>query len=206
MAIADRVTYARTAVPTREAGLPADEARLIEHARSGDQIAFEALVQRYERRIHAYTYQMLGNSEDVFDVTQETFIRAYKNLPRTSEDLKFSAWLHRIATNACLDLLRRRRHVRWLSWDIERHEHFLEYSPFDDPERVALDGEHRMDVQRVLAAMQPRYRTALLLREFEGLTGREIGAAMGISVPAVKSILFRARDEFRQLHEQLTGG
>jgi RNA polymerase sigma-70 factor, ECF subfamily len=183
-----------------------DEQLLVNQARAGSQVAFEALVQRYERPIYAFTYRMLGDPDDAFDLTQECFIRAYKNLHRTNPDLNFSPWLHRIASNACLDVLRRRQRIRWQPWDSGKHEPLLEAGPAVDPERVALAGENSADVQQVLDRMNPRNRLALVLREHEGLSTREIGEVMGLSRSAVKSVLFRGRDEFRRIYIELFGG
>jgi len=183
----------------------ADEDLLVSQAKAGSQAAFEALVQRYERQIYAFTYRMMGNPDDAFDLTQECFIRAYKNLDRTNAELNISAWLHRIASNACLDQLRRRQRIRWLPWDTAKHEPLLDNHPFDDPERVATAVENTSDVQRVLDGMSPRNRQALVLREYEGMSTREIGEVMGLSRSAVKSVLFRAREEFRQVYGRMIG-
>ncbi|CAN5677204.1 RNA polymerase sigma factor SigW [soil metagenome] len=185
--------------------MTADEDLLVSQAKAGSQAAFEALVQRYERQIYAFTYRMMGNPDDAFDLTQECFIRAYKNLDRTNAELNVSAWLHRIASNACLDQLRRRKRIRWLPWDSAKHEPLLSNHPTDNPERVALAVENASDVQKVLGAMSPRNRQALILREFEGMSTREIGEIMGLSRSAVKSVLFRAREEFRQVYGQSIG-
>jgi RNA polymerase sigma-70 factor, ECF subfamily len=183
----------------------ADEDLLVSQAKAGSQTAFEALVQRYERQIYAFTYRMMGNPDDAFDLTQECFIRAYKNLDRTNAELNVSAWLHRIASNACLDQLRRRKRIRWLPWDASKHEPLLKNHPSDNPERVAVSAENTTDVQQVLDAMTERNRQALVLREYEGMSTREIGEIMGLSRSAVKSILFRAREEFRQCYRELFG-
>jgi RNA polymerase sigma-70 factor (ECF subfamily) len=188
-----------------EPGVTADEDLLVSQAKAGSQEAFEALVVRYERQIYAFTYRMMGNPDDAFDLTQECFIRAYKNLGRTNAELNVSAWLHRIASNACLDVLRRRKRIRWLPWDAGKHEPMLGSHPGDDPERVALAGENTSDVQLVLGAMSPRNRQALILREYEGMSTQEIGEVMGLSRSAVKSVLFRAREEFRQVYAQTIG-
>lgn len=182
-----------------------DDDVLVNQARAGSDMAFEALVRRYERQIYAFTYYMLGDPDDAFDLTQECFIRAYRNLGRTNPELNFSAWLHRIASNACLDVLRRRKRIRWQSWDGDKHERYLESGPVDDPERIALSSENSDDVQRVLARMIPRNRLALVLREHEGLSVREIGEVMGLSGSAVKSVLFRGREEFRRIYTELYG-
>ena len=181
-------------------GVTADEEVLVSQAKAGDQAAFEAIVQRYERQIYAFTYRMMGNPDDAFDLTQECFVKAYRNLAKTNNELNISAWLHRIASNACLDVLRRRKRIRWLPWDTSKHEHMLEPHAGEEPERVTLSQETSSDVQCVLARMSERNRLALVLREYEGLSTREIGEIMGVSRSAVKSVLFRAREEFRRLY------
>lgn len=181
-------------------GVTADEDVLVSQAKAGDQAAFEAIVQRYERQIFAFTYRMMGNPDDAHDLTQECFIRAFRNLGRTNSELNVSAWLHRIASNACLDVLRRRKRIRWLPWENSKHERLLHGSPTDDPERVVIAGENTSDVQSILSQMSPRNRLALILREYEGMSTREIGDVMGLSRSAVKSVLFRAREEFRRLY------
>lgn len=186
-------------------GVTADEEVLVSQAKAGDQAAFEAIVQRYERQIYAFTYRMMGNPDDAFDLTQECFVKAYRNLAKTNNELNISAWLHRIASNACLDVLRRRKRIRWLPWDTSKHEHMLEPRTGEEPERVTLSQETSSDVQRVLARMSERNRLALVLREYEGLSTREIGEIMGVSRSAVKSVLFRAREEFRRLYVEEFG-
>lgn len=186
-------------------GVTVDEDVLVSQAKTGDQAAFEAIVQRYERQIYAFTYRMMGNPEDALDLTQECFIRAFRNLGRTNSELNVSAWLHRIASNACLDVLRRRKRIRWLPWENSKHDRLLSGSPTEDPERVTVAGENASDVQAILSQMTPRNRLALILREYEGMSTREIGDVMGLSRSAVKSVLFRAREEFRRLYTSQFG-
>lgn len=177
-----------------------DEAAWVERAKQGDQTAFEAIFQRYERQIYSFIYRMMGDPDDAYDLTQDCFIKAFKALARTSDDLNVSAWLHRIASNACLDVLRRRQRLRWLPWEAPKHDHLLLSTPVDDPERSAISQETRAAVQQVLNRMSHRHRTALILREYEGLSCEEIGQVMGLSRSAVKSMLFRAREEFRRVY------
>ena len=174
------------------------EAVWIARARAGDRAAFAALVARYERRIYRFLCRRLGNADDAADLTQETFLKAYCALARTGPDLNVSAWLHRIALNASLDLWRRRRRLGRLPsepWDGAVREPTWERA--DDPEERVLGHETQRAVWRALLAMAPRNRQALLLREFEGLSCAEIGAIMGVSARAVKARLYRAREEFR---------
>ena len=183
--------------------VPIDEAQWVSRAKEGDQAAFEAIFQKYERQIHGFIYRMMGNAEDANDLTQECFIRAYRALPQTSADLNVSAWLHRIASNACLDVLRRRQRIRWLPWETHKHEHLLHGKPIDDPERNAISNETQVLVQHALTQMSPRNRVALVLREYEGMSCEEIGQIMGLSRSAVKSVLFRGREEFRKIYRAM---
>ena len=181
-------------------------ADVVARAKAGDQAAFEAIFDRFERQIHSFIYRMMGDADDACDLTQDCFVRAYKALGRTSDDLNVSAWLHRIAANACLDVLRRRQRLRWLPWEAPKHDHLLVSAPLDDPERSAISREAQVTVQAVLAAMSHRHRAGLVLREHEGLSCEEIGEVMGLSRSAVKSMLFRAREEFRRVYLAQTGG
>jgi RNA polymerase sigma-70 factor (ECF subfamily) len=185
--------------------MSSEEDAWVSRARAGDQAAFEAIFQRYERQIYSFTYRMMGDADDAYDLTQDCFIKAYRNLEKTNGDLNVSAWLHRIASNACLDVLRRRKRIRWLPWDNEKHENLLPSHTMDDPELTAVTTEIQHDVQIILNKMTPRNRLALLLREFEGLSTEEIGEVMGMSRSAVKSVLFRAREEFRKLYTSSYG-
>jgi len=181
-----------------------DEATWIARARSGDGAAFDALYTRYERQIYAYVYRtMNGNPDDATDLTQETFLKAYKALGKTSDDLNISAWLHRIAYNTCLDELRRRQRIRWQPWDMMKHDRLLRGSAGENPERSTLRREAEGTVQEILNRMSPRNRQALILREYEGLSCEDIGVVMGVSRSAVKSVLFRAREEFRKYSAEL---
>jgi RNA polymerase sigma-70 factor (ECF subfamily) len=181
-----------------------EESHWVARAREGDAAAFATLYDRYERRIYAFVYRMMGNPDDAFDLTQETFLRAYRALDRTDAALNVNAWLHRIASNACLDVLRRRQRLRWLPWESAKHDRASSQRE-DDPEDTLLGDETQRSVSRVLQAMSTRNRQAMILREYEGLSCEDIGEIMGVSRSAVKSILFRGREEFRKLYVQLEG-
>jgi len=179
-------------------GMATHEMVWVEQARHGDIMAFESLLHRYERQIYGFTYRMMGgNAADADDLTQETFIKAYRALPRTADVLHVSAWLHRIAANSCRDELRRRKRARCQVWDPMLHEPVMQDGPEENPEALMLQKEADEQVQAVLNRMKPRNKQALALREYLGMSCEEIGAVMGISHKAVKSTLFRAREEFR---------
>ena len=184
--------------------MSSEEAAWVARAKAGDQAAFTELFTRYERRIYSFIYRMMGNPEDAFDLTQETFLKAYRALGKTDDELNVNAWLHRIASNACMDVLRRRQRLRWLPWENTKHDRPSVHQE-DDPEGSVVGGETQVAVQRVLSAMSPRNRQAMVLREYEGLSCEDIGEIMGVSRSAVKSMLFRGREEFRKLYTQMEG-
>jgi RNA polymerase sigma-70 factor (ECF subfamily) len=180
--------------------LALDEKSWVVRAREGDAAAFEAIYNRYERRIYAFVYRLMGNAEDAYDLTQETFVKAYSALPRTQPDLNLSAWLHRIASNACMDVLRRRKLIRWLPWETFDTNPAMEPTASDDPVGEYNQVETSGEVQVVLDKLSSKHRMALILKEFQGMSGDEIGQVMGLTRSAVKSLMFRARDEFRQVY------
>jgi RNA polymerase sigma-70 factor (ECF subfamily) len=186
--------------PVEGLAVALDEKSWIARAREGDTTAFEAIYNRYERRLYAFIYRLMGNSEDAYDLTQDTFVKAYLALPRTSPDLNLSAWLHRIASNACMDVLRRRKLIRWLPWETFDTNPALEPAADDDPVGEFSQAETSSEVQVVLDKMAPKHRMALVLKEYQGMSCDEIGEVMGASRSAVKSLLFRAREEFRQVY------
>ncbi len=179
-----------------------DEKGWVSRAREGDTAAFEAIYSRYERRIYAFVYRLMGNAEDAYDLTQDTFVKAYMALPRISgdADLNLSAWLHRIASNACMDVLRRRKLIRWLPWETFDTNPAMEPTADDDPVGDYNRAETSSEVQVVLNKLTPKHRMALVLKEYQGMSCDEIGEVMGASRSAVKSLLFRAREEFRQAY------
>lgn len=185
-----------------------EESALVERARRGEEAAFAQLYDRYERRIYAYVYRIMGNPDDAFDLTQDAFIKAYQALPRldAEQEMNLSAWLHRIASNACMDVLRRRKLVNWLPWEHERGQGEGVSEPStsrvaDDPERSYDRQETTRQVQATLNRMSSRNRMALILKEYQDLSCDEIADILEVSRGAVKSILFRAREEFRKLYK-----
>jgi len=178
----------------------ATDAAVIARAQAGDHAAFEAVFNQYHSAIYNYIYRLIGNPEDAFDLTQDTFLKAYQALPRTSPDLKISAWLYRIATNVCLDELRHRKLIRWQPWESFLSVFHPSQIARDNPERDALHQENQEEVQAILGRMNPKYRLCLILREYQDLSYDEIAEVLCTTRAAVKSLLFRAREEFRQVY------
>ncbi len=182
-----------------------DESTWVERVRQGDEAAFAAIYERYQKPIFGLVYRLMGNPDDAFDITQDVFVKAYKGLVKISPDteLNLSAWLHRIASNACMDVLRRRKIVRWLPWDPAEHANITPADDSDEPERNLLAGETREQVQAVLNQMSDKYRLVLVLREYQEMSCEEIAVVMKTSRAAVKSLLFRAREQFREVYLEM---
>jgi RNA polymerase sigma-70 factor (ECF subfamily) len=173
---------------------------LIAWAQAGHHGAFEALFTQYQAAIQNYVYRLMGTAEDAHDLTQDTFLKAYLNLPKTTPDLRVGAWLYRIATNACLDELRHRKLVKWQPWDAFISVFHPTQIAKDNPVKDVIDREDAVEVQLILDRLHPKYRICLLLREFHDLSYDEIADALLTTRAAVKSLLFRAREEFRQVY------
>ncbi len=185
------------------------DARLMLAVREGDALAFEQLVGRYQARLLRLLEHLLGSKELAEDVTQEVFLRVYRARHSYSPEAKFSTWLFTIANNAALNARRsqsRRREVRWgggaagASGELPLAELALARSALM-PTRQLDRSEMREVVRASLSALNERQRLAVLLNKFEGLSYVEIGEAMQLSVPAVKSLLNRARVQLREVLE-----
>ncbi|UUW90179.1 RNA polymerase subunit sigma-70 [Pimelobacter simplex] len=171
-----------------------------------DEAAFTRLAERHRRELHVHCYRMLGSFQDAEDTVQETFLRAWRRRETYEGRATFRAWLYRIATNACLDLLAQRRpepasggEVTWLQPYPDRLLDELSADDADEPEAVALARE---TVELAyLAAVQhlaPRPRAVLILRDVLGWPAKDVGAFLGDSVNSVNSALQRARAGLRE--------
>ena len=178
----------------------------VSRSRGGDAEAFRTLVERHSRAIFRVAYRMTGNEHDADDVVQETFLRAYRQIDKFEERANFGTWLHRIAINCSLDLLRSRtRHEKPLVHDErEDDEMTREYQSSDpQPDRLLLSAELQQHVLKALERLSGNERTAFVLRHFEGMPVEEIGKTLGIQVSAAKHTIFRAVKKLRESLEPL---
>jgi RNA polymerase sigma-70 factor, ECF subfamily len=181
-----------------------DETALIRLAQQGDERAFEELVRQYDQNVLRLALNLLRSPEDANDIYQETFLRVYKNLQTFRFDCSFSTWLYRIATNLCLDALRKRRVRREEDTIVETSDGVLdrmdtieEVRAENNPQRNLLSQELRKRIAKVLEDLTPRERTVFELRHYEGLRLRAIGDVLGTSEEAAKNCLFRATQKMR---------
>lgn len=183
-----------------------DESTLVTQAREGDTRAFAELVKRYEAKIFRLAQHITQNREDAEDVLQETFLKAYEHLDQFQGNSKFYTWIVRIAVNQALMKLRRRKTDKSVSLDesIDTGEDTVtrEVAAWDeDPEQRFSREELGEILDSSIQSLAPTYRSVFLLRDVDDLSTEETAEALGISVPAVKSRLLRAR---LQLREKLT--
>jgi RNA polymerase sigma-70 factor (ECF subfamily) len=176
------------------------EQHWLELARKGDRAAFGRLAEAYQRPVFNLTYRMLGNPSEAEDAAQEAFLRAYARLHQYDPSHKFSTWLFSIANHHCIDRLRKRR-VTTLSIE----DHPVVYTLESDtirPEEHLLAQERSEYLQALVDELDPDYRTPLVLRYWHEYSYQEIAEAMNISLSAVKSRLFRARQKLGEIYER----
>ncbi|MFD6696970.1 RNA polymerase subunit sigma-70 [Micromonospora aurantiaca (nom. illeg.)] len=171
-----------------------------------DEPAFTGLAQRHRRELHVHCYRMLGSFEDAEDTVQETFLRAWRRRDTFAGRSTFRAWLYRIATNACLDLLAKCRpepatggEVRWLQPYPDRLLDELPAADADEPETVAVARE-TIELAYLVAVqhLAPRPRAVLILRDVLGWPAKDVAELLGDSVNSVNSALQRARAGMRE--------
>ncbi len=174
-------------------------------ARAGDPEAFRLLVERHSQPIFRVAYRMTGNQHDADDVVQETFLRAYRQIDRFEERANFGTWLHRIAVNCALDLLRARGRLdRHYGGDPETAEMNGAASTDPQQDRLLISAEMRQHVATAMDRLSGNERTAFVLRHFEGMPVEEIGKTLGIQTNAAKHTIFRAVRKLREALEPFT--
>lgn len=176
--------------------------QIVERALTGDAEAFGEIVRRWERRIFALAYGMLGREEDARDATQETFLAAFRNLRGFRGEAKVSSWLHRIAVNQCITRQRRAKVRNEAAIGDEEERHAASFSaPLElSPARMAEGKENIDAVRRAVNSLPLDLRQVVLMKEFEELTFREIAEALDLPLSTVKSRLYTA---MRQLQMRL---
>lgn len=162
-----------------------DDARLLAEHLAGDREAFAELVRRHERRVYNLSLRMLGRPEDARDATQDTFLSVLRKADSFRGQARFTTWLHRIAVNACYDLLRKRSRSPLLEDELAEPG-----PPVPDPADAAAAA---MDVQAALLQVPPEFRAVLILHDVQDLPYDEIGRVLDVPVGTVKSRLHRGR-------------
>ena len=176
---------------------------LVERAKAGDEAAFEQLIRQYDRQIFRIARHITQNKEDAEDIVQDTFLKAYQKLEQFQGNSKFYTWLVRIAVNESLMRLRKRRNSKTVSMDEDVQTEdgsvprdFADWTP--NPEQQYGQGEMGEILRKTIQGLPPGFRSVFTLRDIENLSTEETAEALGLSVPAVKSRLLRARLQLRE--------
>lgn len=179
-----------------------DDFELVESFRRGDEKAFEEIVRRYQRQVANIIYLTMGNREEVDDLSQEVFVRVFRSLDRFEFDSSLYSWIYRIAVNLCIDEIRKKRIRRHIPLE------FLTEKKLEGEKRTRgtptgaeelLQKEKTEVIREALQSLSPVHRSVLLLREYQDMSYVEISKTLHISPQAVKSRIFRAREELREL-------
>ena len=178
----------------------ATDEQLVEAFQNGDASAFDTLLGRWDVKIRGAIYRLVGPNEDVRDLCQETFLKAYRGLGSFKKEARFSSWLYQIAVNSCRDRQRRRRGRTLVSLDE------LDASDVRLPVASAIEVVEGRDLSRLLAAaveaLPAEQREVIVLKEYEGLTFLEIADALDLPISTVKTRLYRGLGQLRQRLER----
>ena len=166
---------------------------LVARSISGDADSFNELILRWERPIYALAYRTIGREEDARDVCQETFLRAFRALPGFRGQAKFSSWLYRIALNLCRDWVRRERRAPIVQppEDVDLMEMAAAAEPSESIEELVSRKDLTRAVERAMALLPEEQRTAIVLKEYHGLTFQEIADLVGCPLSTVKTRLYQ---------------
>ncbi len=194
---------AALAPPDEPAAPDHPDVELVARSRAGDTEAFGQLVRQFDRQIFRTANHITQNREDAEDITQDAFLKAYEKLDQFQGNSKFSTWLVRIAVNESLMRLRKRKTSRTVSMDEDVQTEdgsiprdFAEWRP--NPEQYYAQDELGEILRKTIQGLPPGFRTVFTLRDVENLSTEETAEALGLSVPAVKSRLLRARLQLRE--------
>src|SRR3954451_18711375 len=196
--------------PAPRAATLQSDSELVAAVRRGDDRAFEELYGRYQRRISSYIFGMVKDHARAEDLTQDVFMSALRRMRDTDRPIAFKPWVYEIAKNACIDQFRRNKRAEEVSYDADEGLGAADYGRLvngDPTPDIALDHKQQLDHLRgALGGLSDAHHQILVMREFEGLSYREIGEKMGMSRPSVESTLFRARKRLTEEYEELVTG
>jgi RNA polymerase sigma-70 factor, ECF subfamily len=168
---------------------------LMLRVQTGDEAAFEALVHKHTRAVLNLVYRYLGDASRAEDVAQDVFVKVYRARMKYEPKAKFSTWLYRIAVNHCLNEIRARKSQPAVAAPVND---LLEHPSAEDPDARLRQGELREAVKAAIDALPDNQRMAVLLSRYEDMTYDQIAETMGLSLEAVKSVLFRAKENLKQ--------
>ncbi|WP_409291016.1 RNA polymerase sigma factor SigW [Peribacillus sp. SCS-37] len=168
---------------------------------NGDQNAYSTIVEEYKDKVFYLCYRMVGNRHEAEDLAQEAFVKAYIHLKSFNMNLKFSTWIYRIATNLCIDRIRKKKPDYYLDAEIAGTDGLDMYSQLasdaDSPEKEAESMEMQEAVQKEILKLPEKYRSVIILKYMEDLSLKEISDALDLPVGTVKTRIHRGREALR---------
>lgn len=174
-----------------------DERELIARLQKRDEAAFEELIRQYEKKVYTLCFRMCGNSEDAEEAAQDAFLALWRGIDRFRQESSLSTWIYRLATNTCIDTLRRRKKQSG-SVSLDDEELFVDaVDTSPQPQETVEHHEAQKLLQEGLSALPEEYRKVLILREIEGLSYTEIAESASIELGTVKSRISRGRSLLR---------
>lgn len=176
--------------------------KLVKKTKAGDKQAFTELVNLYKDKIFNLSYRMLGNTHEAEDISQDTFLKVFTNIEKYDEQYKFSTWIYRIATNLCIDRIRKKKADFSLDNNWNEEDGMDWYSRLSNenmtPEEEVIINERDQKIQKAILELPPKYRVIMNLRYMEELSIQEISDVVNLSISTVKTRLHRGREHLRK--------
>lgn len=186
-----------------------DESQLIRNCKDGDMASFEVLVTTYEKTVFNIAYRMVQNEEDALDLSQEVFIKVYKAIHKFDEKSKFSTWIYRVTTNACLDFLRKnKKQQNVVSFDAkvssdDSDDMFMQIEDKDaDTHEIVEKKLKNKLLMEALSKLSPEHRVVIVLKDIQGYSHDEIARALRLNIGTVKSRISRAREQLKKIMQK----
>lgn len=184
-----------------------DDSELISKSKLGDTDAFGQLVDRYQQKVYNIAFRMTNSHEDALDLAQESFLRIYRAIASYKGESAFSTWVFRIASNVCLDEMRKKKRQPRIALSTdslvagEEGDYAIEFASGEasNPEQHLLQGEMRREITQALNTLSEEHRVVLVLRDIEGYSYEEIADMLGVNIGTIKSRLNRARLALREV-------
>ena len=167
---------------------------LVKDCISGNKQAFETLIERYKKQVFNVALRIINNYDDAVEITQTTFIKAFEKLHTFDKTRKFFSWLYRIATNESINYLKSRKNIESLDENLVSSEH--------NPEQHFAESEQDESIQQAIMRLTPEHRVVIVLCHFNNLSYKEIGTILDLPTRTVKSRLFSARRNLREILNQ----
>ena len=180
-----------------------NDKKLVDRICRGDMAAFQDLVEQHKKKIYFIAYDILGDYHEAEDISQDVFIKVFRNIKRFRKDAKMSSWIHQITVNTCIDVIRKRKSKPKISMDDGALSHIEDNPPVSssmgmNPEKSAEAAIFQQQINNALQNVTPRERTVFVMRHYNDFKINEIADALEVSSGTVKSLLFRALKKLRK--------